>query len=169
MGKTNIKRLIPCLLLVACHLLLSAGCGYTIQGRSSLPFDSVSIGNIVNKTYEPGLQDKMQTALSDELLKVGFNLNADSPCRIDGVINAFELRTLSEKSGTALEYEITIKGDFRLAEPPGKTRELRNHGVFIVSFSGSGSLQAVAAAKEKAIEKALRDLSSEIAASIIYR
>lgn len=169
MKKTYAGRLILCLLFVACHLLLIAGCGYTIQGRASLPFDSVSIGNIVNKTYEPRLQDRMQAALANELLKYGFTLDGNSPYRIDGVIDAFELRTLSEKSGTAIEYEIIIKGDFKLAEPSGKTRELRNHGVFIVSFSSSESLQPVIAAKEKAIEKALRDLSSEIIASIIYK
>lgn len=150
-------------------VLSLAGCGYTIQGRSSLPFDSISIGNIVNKTFEPKLQDRMQTALADELLKNGFKLESNSPYRINGIINAFEMRTLSEKSGTAIEYEVIIKGDFKLTEPSGRTRDLRNHGVFIVSFSSSDSLQSVIASKEKAIEKALKDFSSEIAASIIYQ
>lgn len=169
MNKICIRRLIVWLSLATCYLSFIAGCGYTIQGRASLPFESISIGNIVNKTYEPKLQDKMQIALADELIRNGFALDRNSPYKIQGVINAFELRTLSEKSGTAIEYEVIIKGDFKLIEPSGRNRGLRNQGVFIVSFSSSGNLQTVVASKEIAIEKALRDLSSELVASIIYK
>jgi hypothetical protein len=145
------------------------GCGYTIQGKANLPFQTIAIEKIVNKTFEPKLEDRMQTALVNELMVEGFVIDSSSGYKINGAITQFELRTLSEKSGVATEYEIIIKGDFRLMDPSGKTRELRNHGVFIVSFPSSGQLQTVMALRELATERALRDLSSEIVASIMYQ
>jgi outer membrane lipopolysaccharide assembly protein LptE/RlpB len=156
------------LLLAVCYLLLVAGCGYTIYGKANLPFQSITVSKIVNKTYEPRLEDKMQTALTDELMRSGFVIDGSSGNRIEGSIATFVLNTLSEKSGVAVEYEVVIKGDFKLIDPLGKTRELRQRGVFIVSFSSTDSLQNVVARKEMAIEKALKDFSSEIVASIIF-
>ena len=156
-------------LLAACCLSLLSGCGYSLHSRSGLPFHSISIGKIANKTFEPKLQDRMQTALADELIKSGFNIAGDSGHRIDGVLNTFELKTLSEKSGTAVEYEVIVKGDLRLTGPSGEIKALRGSGAFIISFTSTESLQGVIALKEQATERALRDLSSEIVASIIYK
>lgn len=110
----------------------------------------------------------MQTALADELMKSGFLIDGSSGHRISGSIAFFELKTLSEKAGVAAEYEVIIRGDFRLTDPGGNARELRNRGVFIVSFPSVGELQNVMALKETAIERALRDLCSEITASVVY-
>lgn len=156
------------LLLAICSLFLVVGCGYTIYGKANLPFQSITVSKIVNKTYEPRLEDRMQTALTDELMKSGFVIDGSSGNRIEGSIASFVLNTLSAKSGVAVEYEVVIKGDFKLIDPLGKARVLRQQGVFIVSFSSTDSLQNVVARKEMAIEKALKDFSSEIVASIIF-
>lgn len=161
----NFLRFSLCALLIACCF---AACGYTLHGRADLPFPSLAVGKIVNNTFEPRLEDRMQVALADELMKSGFLIDSNSGYRLNGTITAFELKTLSEKSGVAVEYEVTVRGDFKLVGSSGKARELRNHGVFIVSFPSTDSLQNVVALKERAIEKALRDLSIEIIASIIY-
>lgn len=145
------------------------GCGYTIQGKANLPFQTIAINKIVNKTFEPKLEDRMQIALVNELMVEGFAIDSSSGYKINGAITQFELRTLSEKSGVATEYEVIIKGDFKLTDPSGKTKELRNHGVFIVSLSSSEQLQTVIAQKELATVRALQDLSSEIVASIMYQ
>jgi hypothetical protein len=156
------------LLLVTFHLLLVAGCGYTIHGRSDLPFPSIAFGKIVNRTFEPRIEDRMHAALADELIRSGFLIDGKSGYRLNGDITALDLRTLSEKSGVAVEYEVLVRGNFKLVGPSGKAKELRHRGVFIVSFPSTDSLQNVIALKERAIEKALRDLSIEIVASIIY-
>jgi len=155
------------LLCVLFPLLLTA-CGYTIYGKSTLPFQSIAVSKIVNKTFEPRLEDRMQIALTDELMRSGFLIDSGAGYRIIGNLTTFELKTLSEKGGVAVEYEVTIKGDFRLVDPFGRARGLRNQGVFIVSFPSTDSLQNVIALKERATEKALKDFSSEIVASIIY-
>lgn len=159
-----------CALILILVLGLSfLGCGYTIQGKANLPFQTIAINKIVNKTFEPKLEDRMQIALVNELMVEGFVIDSSSGYKINGAITQFELRTLSEKSGVATEYEVTIKGDFKLIDPSGKTKELRNHGVFIVSLSSSEQLQTVIAQKELATVRALQDLSSEIVASIMYQ
>lgn len=168
MNKTNTVRIILCLLIAVSQLIFVSGCGYTLQGKAALPFKSITLGKIINRTFEPGLEDRMQLALVDELMKNGFSIDSSGQHRLDGTINTFELRTLSTKSGVAVEYEVVVRGDFGLTEASGKTRTLRNSGVYIVSFLSTDSLQGVMAMKEKAIERALSDLSSEIAASIMY-
>ncbi len=156
-----------CILLTACCLFIVC-CGYTMHGKVDLPFQSITIGKIINKTFEPKLEDRLQVALVDELMKNGFLIDSNSGYRIDGVITSFALSTLSVKAGVAAEYGVTIKGDFKLIDPSGKARALRNHGVFIVSFSAADTLQDVIALKEQATEQAMQDLSSEIVASIIF-
>lgn len=153
-------------LAALCALLLT-GCGYTIQGKSGLPFPSVSIDLISNRTYEPKIDDRMREILAEELVKRGFVVDGSSDYRIYGSLNSFELRTLSERSGVAVEYEVVIRGDFKLKTPSG-IRDLRAEGPFIVSFSSAERLQDVMAFKEKAIEKALRDLTIELIVSMIH-
>ncbi|HET6515384.1 MAG TPA: LPS assembly lipoprotein LptE [Thermodesulfovibrionales bacterium] len=151
-----------------CALLLS-GCGYTIHGRANLPFQSISIGKIINKTLEPKLEDKMQVALVEELLRNGFIFEKTADHTIDGTITAYDLRVLSEKGGVAAQYEVDIKGNFRLTDASGKTRPLRSSGAFIVSFLSTGNLEDVMAQKELAIDRAMRDFAREIVASVIYQ
>jgi len=157
------------LILVLVFGLFFLGCGYTIQGKANLPFQTIAVNKIVNKTFEPKLEDRMRIALVNELMVEGFVIDSNSGYKIDGAITQFELSTFSEKSGVATEYQVIIKGDFKLIDPSGKAKELRNQGVFIVSFSSSEQLQSVMAQKELATVRALQDLSSEIVASIMYQ
>lgn len=157
------------MLTAYCLLLTCYGCGYTIHGKTSLPFDSIQIGKIENKTFEPKLQDKLYKALTEEFLKQGVAVHQGAQYTISGVINLFELKILSEKGGTAVEYEVSMKGDFRLVEPSGQMKDFRGIGSpFIVSFQGSGSMEDVIALKERASEKAVRDMAMELVAILIY-
>lgn len=155
--------------LAVCFLLLLTGCGYRFQGKGSLPFTSVKIGKIENRTYEPKLEDKFQRALADELLKSGIMISEAAEHSVNGTIDHFELKPLAEKEGLTVEYEVIIKGRFSLKLPDGNTKQLRSRGAFIVSFYNEGELPSVMASKELAIEKALQDLSSEIRAGIVYQ
>ena len=163
---------IHCLIIIfAFYFLLFTltGCGYTIHGKVALPFDSIQIGRIENVTTEPKLQDVLYKALTEEFLKQGITVSPDSGYKLTGNINHFELRIISEKKELATEYEVIIRGDFRLAEPSGAVKEFKNIGSpFIVSFQSSNILEDVLALKEQASEKALKDLASEIVAHLIY-
>ncbi|MEW6586550.1 MAG: LPS assembly lipoprotein LptE [Nitrospirota bacterium] len=153
-------------------LFVVGGCGYSMHGRSSLPFQEIEIGVIENKTIEPKLQDRLSVALTREFLKQGITVSPHAPYKLSGVIRVFAMHVLSEKAGIAAEYEIILKGDFKLTDPSGKISEFRNLGSpFIVSVSTSDSdrLNELIALKEQASERALADMSAEIVAALIYK
>jgi hypothetical protein len=161
------------LLLIALSFMLCAlclaGCGYTLQSRTTLPFDSIQIEVIENKTLEPKLQDRLYKALTEEFLKHGVTVQPAAGYRLSGTINLFELNVLSERRGTAIQYEVVMRGDFRLVGPSGDTKDFKNIGSpFIVSFPALGMLEDVLASKELASERAVKDMAMEIVAALIY-
>jgi hypothetical protein len=166
------KSFFSCFLLFTlyCSLLTLSGCGYSLHGRASLPFDTIHIGTIENKTVEPKLQDRLYTALTEEFLRQGITVSPDAGYKISGTIKEFSLLVLSEKGDIATEYEIIMKGDFTLVDPSGKQKELKDIGSpFIVSFSGPGPLEGLIASKELASEKAIRDMAMQVVGAIIYQ
>lgn len=146
------------------------GCGYTIHKKTELPFDTIQVTSIENKTLEPKLQDRLCNAITLEFLKHGISVQKSAGYKLDGIIKKFELKVLSEKSDIAVEYEITIIGDFKLTGPDGKTKEFKNIGSpFIVSFSSTGLLNELIANKENITEKAVKEMAADLVATIIYR
>lgn len=150
-------------------LLTLSGCGYKLYGKVSLPFNSIKIDKIENRTFEPKLQDRLYKALVKEFLKHGVEVRQDAELKLNGVINTFEMRILSEKSDIASEYEVIIKGDFTLQSPSESSKEYKDIGSpFILSFTGSGRLEELVALKEIASEKAIEDMAMEIAGILFY-
>ncbi len=144
-------------------------CGYTLHNRTNLPFASIQIERIENKTFEPKLQDRLYQALTEEFLKNGISVSLKADYKLSGTINRFELNILSGRKGVAVEYEAIIRGDFRLTNPSGDTKDFKNIGSpFIVSFPGAGLLEEVLAFKEVASEKAVEDIAMEIVGTLMY-
>jgi outer membrane lipopolysaccharide assembly protein LptE/RlpB len=167
----KIQKLFYISFLLSCNLLLVlSGCGYSLHTKASLPFDAIRIGTIENKTLEPKLQDGLNRSLTGEFLKQGITVQNNAGYKLEGVIHKFELRVLSEKSEVASEYEVTIKGNFKLVDPAGKIKEFKDIGSpFIISFYGSGKLNELIAHKEQASERALQDMAAEIVSNLLYR
>jgi hypothetical protein len=161
------------LLIALCSLLYALclfGCGYTLLSRTDLPFDSVQIEGIENRTIEPKLQDKFYNAITEEFLRYGVNVLSRADYKLSGTINRYELHVLSERRDVAVEYEVIIRGDFRLVGPSGETREIKDIGSpFIVSFPVSGALENALAFKELASQQAIRDMAMEVAAALIFQ
>jgi len=169
-SRFKVQGFLISLLFTVCLLITVYGCGYTIHGKASLPFDAIQIDKIENITLEPKLQDRLYKALTEEFLKNGIAVYPDAGYKLSGTIRQYTLHILSEKSDVAIEYEVIIKGDFRLIDPSGNMKEFKDIGSpFIVSFSGSGPLDELIAFKELASERAVRDMAMEIIAAIIYR
>ena len=150
---------------------LISGCGYTLQGRSDLPFDNISLGTIENSTVEPKLQDRMSRLLAETLMEYGVDVRPSAANRIEGTISQFNLTPVSEKSLSAIEYQITVVGDFRLVDVKTQKSQplLSVSSPFITYFRSSGTLVSVLAQKEAASESALRDLSRELVRRMIYK
>ena len=150
---------------------LISGCGYELQGRSDLPFDNISLGTINNSTVEPKLQDRMSRLLAETLMEFGVDVRPSAANRIEGTISHFDLVPVSEKSLTAIEYQITVVGDFRLVDVKTQKSQalLSISSPFITYFRSSGTLVSVLALKEAATEIALKDLSRELVRRMIYK
>jgi outer membrane lipopolysaccharide assembly protein LptE/RlpB len=155
-------------LLVA---IFAAGCGYTLQGTANLPYDSVTLGQIKNTTVEPKLQDRMSRLLAETLLEYGFEIRPAAKYKIQGTIVKFALNPISEKSLTAIQYQVLIEGNFELIDTYAqKAKPLMSlSSPFTTYFRSSGNLTSVLAEKEAATEKALKDLSQELVRRMIYK
>ncbi len=165
------KILFLVLLLFTIHFLLFtlSGCGYKLYGKSSLPFNSIKIDTIENRTFEPKLQDKLYKALIEEFLKHGVEVRQDAELKLSCVIHRFEMHILSEKSDIASEYEVIIRADFALHGPSEVIRAYKDVGSpFIVSFSGAGQLEGLIAEKEIASERAISNIAGEIISMLFY-
>ena len=148
-------------------MVLPAGCGYNIRRKP--PVDSVRLGRIVNNTTEPKLQDRLYEALSLSLMQNGIRIENSSQYEIKGSIDGIKLRGTAEEDGVAIQYEVSISGNFVLIGPDGKARELRSSDVFIVIFSSADPLlERVIAQKEAAIKRALNNMATEIVTSILH-
>lgn len=151
-------------------LLIASGCGYSVYRHADLPYKEISIGVIENKTLQPKLQDKLHRALTEELLRQGISVNKTSAYRLSGVINKFELSSLSEKQEVTIQYRVVLNADFRLTGDAGKTLEIKKiTSPFIVSFTASEDLGRLLAARDVAEERALRDIASEVVGALIYK
>ncbi len=159
------------LFYVLCSMLLALclfGCGYTLHGKAALPFDAIQIERIENRTLEPKLQDRFHRVITEEFLKHGVTISPNADYKLSGTINFFEMYILAERD-VAVEYEVVMRGDFKLVGPSGDTKDIKGIGSpFIVSFPGSGLLEDVLALKERASERALRDMATEIVGILIY-
>ncbi len=158
-------------ILFTCHLSLIAlfGCGYSIQRQANLPFDSISIGKIENRTVEPKLQDKFQRILTETFMEYGFRIEPLSRYVIEGSIISFDLKPLSEKSLIVTEYEVIIKANFILLDT--KTNEripINIRRPFVTYFDVLGRIEDILMHKEIATNRAIKDISLEITRSIIY-
>ncbi|MCI0469654.1 MAG: LPS assembly lipoprotein LptE [Nitrospirae bacterium] len=157
------------LFTIYCSLFALFGCGYTLQNRASLPFESVSIGKMQNKTYEPKLEDRFNRLLANTLLEYGFSVSLSSAYVIEGEITRFDLRPLVEQSLVATQYEAAVKASFKLINnSTGKIIPFVVESPFTVYFSSSEKLENVIAAKEIATDKTLKNLAEEVARHLIY-
>jgi hypothetical protein len=162
-------RYILLLLTVHCLLFTLFGCGYTIQTKANLPFDTIAVGKLENKTFEPKLQDRLSRQLAETFLEYGFSISSSARYRLEGEITKFELEPLVEQSLVATQYKVVIKAYFRLIDTAsGKIIPLVEDSPFITYFSSAEKLQNVLAQKELSTISALKDISQAVARRIIY-
>ena len=165
----DFRSRIALLLVLLIPVLLTAGCGYSIYTKASLPFSEIRIGYVENRTLEPKLDDKLRRALVEEFTKYGVTVTPRAVPVISGTIRNFSMASLSEKDDITVEYRFLIDADFIYQDSAGKVREIKNRGLpFIVSFSGSGSLPDLLATREVAERQAMSDLAKSIIGSLIY-
>ena len=161
------RRTLLFVLLVS--VLLTAGCGYSVHGGSSLPFSEVRIGRIENRTLEPKLEDKLYQALVEEFARNGISVTPGAASSLSGVVNNYNMFSLSEKDDITVEYRVVVDADFLFRDADGKTREIKTALPFIVSFSGQGTMANLLANRDVAERQAMADIAMEIVGALIFR
>ncbi|MGE5238297.1 MAG: LPS assembly lipoprotein LptE [Chloroflexota bacterium] len=165
------KNLIPAHLCAVILIALLAGCGYRLQTKANLPFDTITIGKVENSTFEPKLQDRLSALLAQTFMEYGIAVVPSSRHVVQANVVRFELRTLSEVNLTTSEYEVIITSDFVITDTStGDTFPLmRLKDPYLTYFFATGALENVLAQKEIATDVALRDLSREVVRRAVYR
>jgi len=148
-----------------------SGCGYTIQTRANLPFENISIGKIDNKTSEPKLQDRLHEALAETFSRYGFGVGSFARYKLQGEIYLFELIPTTEVNLTATQYQIIIKGSFKLVDTEsGASIPLAAASPFITYFNANptDTLEEIMTQKELAEAGALKNLAQTLVSLVTY-
>jgi outer membrane lipopolysaccharide assembly protein LptE/RlpB len=164
-GHVRISLIIS-LLLAA----MIAGCGYSLQQRANLPFDSVTIGEIKNSTVEPKLQDRLNRRLAETFMEYGVDIRRSARYRVEGDIKTFMVYPIAERNLQAVEYQLSVTCSFRLIDTETrKVEEMSVSSPYPLYFRSTGMLVDVLAEKETVTEQAMKDLSQELMLQIIYK
>ncbi len=157
-------------LVLGFQFFILSSCGYSVIGSRHLPFDSINIKTVVNKTYEPRLEDRLHNALSEEFLAQGIKVvSSGAAAALDAEVATFVLKTIAAVDERVKEQEMIIKVDVRLAEE-GKITEFRSlQSPIRITFDTTGSISEYVIQKERAIDKAFNEISKEIVSKIIIR
>jgi hypothetical protein len=152
-------------------ICLLSGCGYTIQTRANLPFETISIGTVENKTSEPKLQDNLHEALAEIFAQYGFGVSPLARYRLEGEIYRFELVPTTEVNLTATQYQIVIRASFKLIDTEsGKSFPLAANSPFITYFNANPTdrIEEIMAQKELAEGSALTNLAQTLVSLVTY-
>lgn len=166
----NVKRLlfIAChLLLVTCFLSLVSSCGYHLIGSKLVPFNSVTIKQVQNNTYEPGLEERLHNALSREFINQGIEVrSADGDVEIEATVKSFELGAIGAVDEKIKEQSIIMKVNIKLADQ-GKISEFKTmESPIKITFPSTGTVNESVAHKERAMDKACSEIATEIVSRI---
>jgi hypothetical protein len=157
-------------LQIALLALLSLSCGYHIVGSRPLPFKSVTINPVENKTYEPRLEEKLHNALSKEFIAQGIKVMAiNGDIDLNATITVFELGTIAHIDEKVQEQLITLKVDVTIKDKKRTIKFRSMQSPIRITFPSTGTVSQTVVQKEMAIEKACSEIAREIISRVIIR
>ncbi|MBI4709678.1 MAG: hypothetical protein HY759_00975 [Nitrospirae bacterium] len=158
------------LFTVHCSLFTVFGCGYHLIGSSTLPFDSVTVKPVKNKTYEPRLEERLHNALAKEFIAQGINVKTEKGgIEIEATVTAFELNTIAAIDEKIQEQAITMRVDIKITDK-GKVTEFTSiESPLKITFQSSGSVSQAVVHKEKAVDKACAEIAKEIIGKTVIK
>ncbi len=157
-----------CLLLTAYFFLSS--CGYRMIGSKFLPFDSIIIKPVQNKTYEPRLEEKLHNALSNEFVNQGIEVKvADASVELESTITVFELGAIGAIDEIIKEQELIMLVDMKVINDKEVTEFKAMKSPIKITFQTTGTVSESVAHKESAIDKACAEIAKEMVSKIIIK
>ncbi len=166
----NIQKLLNFAFLFLISYFLIYSCGYHIIGSKSLPFESITIRPINNKTYEPKLEERLHNALSKEFIAQGIKVIAiNGDVDIEAAITTFELTPIASIDERVQEQEINMKVHVRVIDKDRVSEFRSMESPIRITFRTTGTVSESVIQKEKAIDKASSEIAREIISKIIIR
>ena len=149
-------------------------------GSRLLPFNSITIKQVQNKTYEPRLEEKLHNALSREFITQGINIvPADRPDTLGRVpdsgivletrITTFELRTIAAVDEQVKEQEIIMLVDVTIIDKNTMSEFKAVKSPLQITYQATGTVSEADARKDIAIDKACTEIAREIADKITIK
>jgi len=166
--KFNNKRFLIFAFLFFSFTFFVLSCGYHIIGSRSLPFQSITIKPVQNKTYEPGLEERLHNALSNEFINQGIGVNTSGgDVVLETIVTVFQLGAIGAVDETVKEQELLMRVDIKIADK-GKVIEFKNATSPIkITFQSTGTVSESVSQKERAADKACKEIAKEIVSRII--
>ncbi len=150
--------------------LVVTSCGYSLVGSNPLPFQSIAIKHIQNDTYEPRLEERLHNALSTEFIHQGIEVTAGGGgVELQATVTTFMLGAIAAIDEIIKEQEITMQVDIKIIEND-RTMEFKSMVSPIrITFQSTGTVSDSVAEKERATDKACREIAKEIVSRIIVQ
>jgi outer membrane lipopolysaccharide assembly protein LptE/RlpB len=148
---------------------LLASCGYQFVGSAPLPFESITIDPVVNKTYEPRLEEVLHRALSEAFIEQGIQVvDEGGDYNLHSVIKEF--RTISESEfrsdeierGVVVEQRVTMFVNFILTGDGTRERYSRMENPYKFTHDASGSVQSTITQREADIRRVCREIALDL-------
>ncbi len=173
-SKFKIQTILIITLLIFLTAFLLSSCGYRIVGSRFLPFNSIIIKPVINNTYEPGLEERMHIALSNEFISQGIEVrspaaedSAGNDVVLETTITAFALGAIGAVDEIIKEQEVLMYVDLTLIGN-GSTWEFNTmRSPIKITFQSTGTVSKSVAFKEAAADKACREIAKEIVSKIL--
>ncbi|MBI5739720.1 MAG: hypothetical protein HZA16_03275 [Nitrospirae bacterium] len=170
-GRSAAARIIFLILslsLVTCYLLLVSSCGYRMIGSTSLPFHSVTIKQVRNRTYEPRLEERMHIALSREFISQGIEVaGTGGEVELEATVTSFQLGAIAAVDDRIKEQSILLRVDIKLTDAGRVTEFSSLESPIKITFQTTGTVSESVAFKELATDKACSEIAKELVGRII--
>lgn len=148
-------------------ILTLVGCGYrfaslapeSIQGNKTCLIKEIVVNN---KTLLPGIEDKVMYILNEELIRRGCLLNNEHGTSIYALVRDFSMTVQAERGDQIALYEIIIRIEFNIPMPDGNILSKTLSSPFITDFRSGARIEDILLARDKEIDKSIRDISAEL-------
>jgi len=155
------------LLLTSLFILVSS-CGYHMVGSRFLPFDSINIRHIDNRTYEPRLEEKLHNALSEEFINQGIKAEGVSAdITLEASITRFELGAIGAVDESVREQEIIMLVDIKVMDKEDVIEFKSMGSPILITFQTTGTVPQTVDLRDRATIKASREIARDIVGRII--
>jgi uncharacterized lipoprotein YajG len=152
------------------YFLFSVSCGYHMVGSRPLPFESVTINQVKNMTYEPKLEEKLHNALSNEFISQGIRVMAiNGDVELNATVTTFQLATIAHIDEKVQEQLIILKVDVDINDEDRAIQFRDMQSPIKITFKTTGTVSESAAEKERATDKAFSEIAREIISKGIIR